>query len=55
MVPDAEQLVAQGEPIAGVILIPDRMPIGAAIADLELSVQCQSQSEMRDRIQRLPL
>jgi hypothetical protein len=55
MIPDAEQLMAQQEHIAGVILVPDRMGIGAAIADLELSILVQSQSDMRDRIQRLPL
>jgi hypothetical protein len=55
MVPDAEELIAQHEPIAGVILVPNRMRIGAAIADLELSVLAQSQEDMRDRIQHLPL
>jgi|ERR1051325_3450085 hypothetical protein len=55
MIPDAEKLVAQHVHIAGVILVPNRMRIGAAIADLELSVLAQSQADMRDRIQRLPL
>jgi hypothetical protein len=55
MIPDAEHLLAQQEVIAGVILVPNRMGIGAAIADLELSVQCQSQPEMRNIIQHLPL
>lgn len=55
MIPDAEQLLAQHERIAGVILVPNGMGIGAAIADLELSVLTQSQADMRDRIQRLPL
>lgn len=55
MIPDAEQLMAQQEHIAGVILVPDRMGIGAAIADLELVVLAQSQADMHDRIQRLPL
>lgn len=55
MIPDAEQLLAQLESIAGVILVPHGMGIGAAINDLELSVLAQSQPEMRDRIQRLPL
>jgi hypothetical protein len=55
MIPDAEKLVAQHVHIAGVILVPNGMRIGAAIADLELSVLAQSQADMRDRIQRLPL
>ena len=52
---DAEQLVAKGEPMAGVILVPHRLAMGRAINDLELVVTCYSQSEMRNRIQRLPL
>jgi predicted nuclease of predicted toxin-antitoxin system len=55
MIPDAEQLLAQHEPMTGVILVPDQLPIGRAIADLELSILTQSQSDMRDRIQHLPL
>jgi len=55
MIPDAKQLMTQQEHIAGVILIPDRLAIGAAIVDLELSVLAQSQADMHDRIQRLPL
>ena len=55
MIPDAQKLIAQHESIAGVILVPNGMRIGAGIADLELSVLTQSQADMRDRIQRLPL
>jgi len=55
MVPDAEELVAEGQPMAGVIFVPDRLAIGRAISDLELVVQCYSQSEMINRTVRLPL
>src|ERR1041385_3727342 len=55
MIPDAQKLIAQHESIAGVILVPNGMRIGVAIADLELSVLTQSQADMRDRIPRLPL
>ena len=55
MVPDAKQLVAQGEPMAGVILVPNKLGVGRAINDLEIMVQCYSQSEMRDRIEYLLL
>ena len=51
----AKQLLRQQEPMAGVIVVPDRLGIGKAIEALELSVQAQSQSEMRDLIQYLPL
>jgi predicted nuclease of predicted toxin-antitoxin system len=51
----AKQLLRQQEPMAGVILVPDRLGIGKVIEDLEIAIQCQSQSEMRDVIQHLPL
>lgn len=55
MIPYAEQLVRQGEPMAGVILVPQSLGIGRAIDDLQLIVECYSESDMRDRIERLPL
>jgi predicted nuclease of predicted toxin-antitoxin system len=55
MVPHAKQLIRQGEPMAGLILVPQSLGIGRAIDDLELIVHCYSESEMRDRIERLPL
>jgi len=55
MVPYAKQLVWQGEPMAGVILVPQSLGIGRAIDDLELIVECYSESDMRDQIKRLPL
>ena len=55
MTKDAEQLVARDEPMAGVIFVPDRLAIGRAINDLELLLACYSQSDMRNRIERLPL
>lgn len=55
MTKDAEELVAKGEPMAGVIFVPNKLAIGRAINDLEIVLGCYSQSEMRDRIERLPL
>jgi predicted nuclease of predicted toxin-antitoxin system len=51
----AKQLLRQQEPMAGVIVVPDRLGIGKAIESLELSIQTQSQSEMHHLIQYLPL
>jgi predicted nuclease of predicted toxin-antitoxin system len=50
----ANQLLRQGEPMAGVILIPDQRNIGRAINYLELLIACSSESDLRDRIERLP-
>lgn len=55
MIPDAEHFLRLGEPMAGIIFVPKRMPIGRAISDLELAVACLSETEMRDRIEYLPL
>ena len=55
MTKDAEELVARGQSMAGVIFVPDRMAIGSAIVDLELILLCYSQADMRDRAERLPL
>lgn len=55
MVPDAKRLVAQGEPMVGLIAIPRSVAIGRVIDDLELLLECYSESEMRNRIEHLPL
>jgi hypothetical protein len=55
MRPDAEQMLRRGETIAGLIVVPQKMPVGRAIEDLELVISCHSQSDLRDRIQHLPL
>ena len=55
MIPYAEQLVRQGEPMAGLIVVPQSFGIGRALDDLELIVECYSESDMRNIIKRLPL
>ena len=55
MVPDAKGLLTQGESMVGVIAIPKSVAIGRAIDDLELLLECYSESEMRSRIEYLPL
>ena len=52
---DAGQLLQSGEPMRGVIFVPQNMAIDRAIADLELVIACHSQEEFRDRTQYLPL
>lgn len=55
LVPDAKRLVAQGEPMAGVIAIPQSVAIGHVINDLELLLECYSESDMSNHIEYLPL
>ena len=51
----AEDLLIQGEPMAGVILVPERLALVQAIDDLELLIECSSQSELHNCIEYLPL
>jgi hypothetical protein len=55
MVRDANQLVAQGEPMAGVIFVPDQLEIGRAINDLEMALGGYTESDLRDSVKYLPL
>lgn len=55
LIPYAEQLMRQGEPMAGVIFVPQGLGIGRAIDDLQHIVESYSESDMRDRIEYLPL
>jgi hypothetical protein len=55
MIPYAEEQVRQGELMSGLIVVRQGVQIGRALDDLQLIVECYSQSEMRDRIERLPL
>ena len=41
--------------MASLILVPQSLGIGRAIDDLELIVEANSESDMRDRIEYLPL
>lgn len=47
--------VAAGEAMAGVVEVPDQMPIADALADLALVIQLTEPAELRDRVLRLPL
>src|ERR1044071_3631725 len=39
MIPDAEDLLRRSEPMAGLIVVPEQLPIGRAIRDLELLLE----------------
>ena len=55
MVRDANQLVAQGEAMAGVIFVPNRLGIGRAINDLVRVLEDATESSMRNSVKYLPL
>src|SRR5215213_7979820 len=51
MIPDAEHCIRTGEPMAGIIFVPKRTAIGRALNDLEITIACLPETEMRDRIE----
>ena len=55
MIPYAHHCLRIGEPIAGLIFVPEQLAIGHAISDLEIAVECLSQTEMMNQIEYLPL
>lgn len=51
----AYERVAAGEPMPGVVVVPNQMSIGVAIEDLLVLIQVGSPEDLRDRVIRLPL
>lgn len=51
----AYQRVQLGEPMSGVIPVPQSLPVGHAIEDLRLIVDCTSQEEWDGQVRYLPL
>lgn len=51
----ANARLKQGLKIAGLVVFPDRLEIGRAIADLEVISECTTESDLRDQIQYLPI
>lgn len=51
----AHRRVRRGEPMAGAIPVPQSLPVGRAIEDLLLLIECTSQEEWEGRVQHLPL
>jgi predicted nuclease of predicted toxin-antitoxin system len=44
-----------GQPMVGIILIPGRLPIGQAIEELSILIECCQPADMRSLIFYLPL
>jgi hypothetical protein len=47
--------VRSGQPVTGVIEVPQSLPLGRAIEDMLLVAECSREDELRDRIEYLPL
>ena len=51
----ANERLKQGLPMAGLIIVPDRLEIGRVVADLEVIIECATESELRNQIHYLPI
>lgn len=51
----AYERVAQGLPMPGVFVIPEELPVGKAVKELELIALLSDSDEWRDRVIFLPL
>lgn len=55
MISFAYERVANGEHLEGLIVVPQTFPIGAAIDELALLIECSLENEWKDRIAFIPL
>lgn len=51
----AYERVAAGEPMPGIIAIPDDLPIGQVIEQLHIVVECLEENELENQVLYLPL
>lgn len=51
----ANQRFENGESISGLIIVPQTMPIGDAISDLEIIIICDTIEEFENRIRYIPI
>ena len=47
--------VAAGEPMPGIIAVPDDLPIGQAIEQLQIVVECSGENDLENQVLYLPL
>ena len=50
----ANQRLKGGESIFGLILVPQEMPIGDAINELEIIIRCSEENEFENNVKYLP-
>jgi len=51
----AYERVVAGEPMPGIIAVPDDLPIGQAIEQLHMVVECAEEHELENQVLYLPL
>jgi predicted nuclease of predicted toxin-antitoxin system len=51
----ANERLKRGLPMPGIIIVPEQLEIGRAIADLEVFIECGTMADIENQIQYLPL
>ena len=51
----ANKRLKNGESIFGLILVPQDLPIGDAVTELEIIINCSDENEYENRVEYLPL
>jgi len=51
----AQERIRNGKRFPGLIVVSDQMPIGEAIRDLIIIMECSAEEEWENRIEYLPL
>jgi len=51
----AKEKILSGEKMFGLIVVPQNMPIGQAISELEIIILCSDENEFLNKIEFLPL
>jgi hypothetical protein len=51
----AYERIEKGEKMCGVLVVSDQCPIGRAIDEIEIAIHCNSESEWKDVVTRIPL
>ncbi len=51
----ANKRLKNGESIFGLILVPQDLPIGDAITELEIIINCSDEDEFKNRVNFLPI
>ncbi len=51
----AYERIRMGEPVAGVIIVPEQLAIGIAIEELAVLIECSELAELVDQVKYVPI
>lgn len=51
----AYERIRKGEPVAGVIIVPEQLAIGIAIEELAVLIECSEMADLLDQVKYVPI